>query len=619
MQPRDSHQAARLAPAATVRLRRLSATRTLTCFGLLSIAILAGPGQLTAQFQDAKLPPKGVLWFDLTASLDNWDQQFAKDSPGTADGEREPLFGDFDGAIVNRLFPGAAPLIEDFNTDAAALGFDPVGPEDFSMGALDFGTINAQKRRLEVGLEFGLLDRLSLEARLPLALSDVEPFFAFDSASASVLGAASGVPSDYFGQFRGAVTALDALIAGGTLSPADIAIATGLRDGAFSFVDALERRATERLLIPTGLSPAGMQMAMHLESLISGFDGFGVTLPPLALPEVATSADMAAFFTDLPLGGTVPGVSRRGLAPIEFEVGARFGIIDQISGPVREAPPDTRPAAVQPLDPADPEEGGDPAAQGVDPVPEASEEPVREVAGSPLFRLRTSVGARVRLPIGSPSGPPFEDATDFMGIAAGDGQMDLEFALYQDVALGGRFMLAASARYGLQLADQVTLRIRPPDRPFAFEATQALVERDLGDYLLVRLAPRYRLSGALSIGFEYEMWHKQSDRYVFGPLVPFVEDASALEIESEQRRNRMGFTLMYEPGLARKRPDPRAVSTDAASDAERLEAERREEARGRRDGWRFAFTVRPAVSGSGGQTPAALLVAATMRIPMRFF
>jgi len=341
----------------------------------------------------------------------------------------------------------------------------------------------------------------------------------------------------------------------------------------------------ERSLIPSGLSPAGMQMALHLESLVTGFDGFGVALPPLLLPEVATSADMALFFTDPPVGGAVPGVSRRGLAPVEFEVGARFGILDQISGPVAA--------------------GGEPEAP--------------EAAAPSFLRLRTTVGARVRMPIGDPSLPPFGDVTDFIGIPAGDGQMDVEFALYQDVALGSRFMLAASARYGLQLADELTLRIRSPDRPYAFAGTQALVQRDLGDYLLLRFAPRYRISGGLSVGYEYELWRKGSDRYGFGPTIPGVDDASSLEIETEQRRTRMGFTLMYEPGQARVRPDRRGASADAADEAERLAADRRAEARGRRDGWRFAFTLRPAVSGSGGQTPASMLVAVTMRIPMRIF
>ncbi len=599
MQPGDFHHEPSTAAPATARPRRVARTRRIPGIGfpriaLLAVPLLAMPAHLTAQFQDAKLPPKGVLWFDVSGSLNNWDQQFAKNSAGVADGKKEPLFADFDGSIVNRLFPGAPPLIEDFNADAAALGFDPVGPEGFSMGALEFGTINAQTRRLELGFEFGFLERVSLEARVPFALADLEPFFAFDSTSATLLAAAAAVPSDYFAQFRGAVTSLDALIAGGTLSPADIAIAAGLRAGAIAFVDALERRALEQSLIPSGLSPAGMQMVGHLESLITGFDGFGVALPPLLLPEVATSADMALFFTDPLLAGTVPEASRRGLAPTEFEVGARFGILDQISGPVAAA---DEPVALE---------------------AEGDSEPA-ERATPRFLRLRTTIGARVRMPIGEPSLPPFGDVTDFMGIPAGDGQMDVEFALYQDVALGPRFMLIASARYGLQLADQVTLRIRTPDHPFAFQGTQALVERDLGDYLLLRFAPRYRISGGLSVGYEYEMWRKGSDRYGFGPTLPGVDDASALEIETEERRTRMGFTLMYEPGQARVRPDRRAASTDATEEAERLAARQRAEARGRRDGWRFAFTVRPAVSGSGGQTPASMLVAATMRIPMRIF
>ncbi len=638
MQPRSSRSDIRLrrfgrlprpplvrpAPPGRRALRAALAT-------LAILAALTWPNGLTGQFRDARLPRMGELWFDLTGSLLNWDSQFAKDSPGPdiADGDREPLFQDFDGPLADRLFPGATSLIEGLNTDAAALGFDPVTPAEFSMGSLEFGTINTQRRRLELGFELGFLDRVSLEARVPLSFAEVEPSFAFDSASATVLSAATAIPTDFFTTFRTAVAALDGLIAGGTLAPGDISTAIGLRNGATAFADALERRIMELLLIPTGLSTAGMQMTSFVDSLVAGFELFDVTLPALPLPELATTADLGRFFTDAPLSGQVPGASERGWALGEIEFGARFGILDQITrprtsdSPTRTEPLDEPPAGLPAEPPKEPREENLPVqGAGAEPPEEGELTPQVEAAPASdarFLRLRTSVGAKVRLPSGSPSLPPYEDASDFIGIPIGGGQMDVELAIYQDIALGERFFLSVAALYGLQLADELTLRIRPPDRPYAFEGTQALVRRDLGDYLQVRLAPQFQLSGGLWFGLEYGLWRKAVDRYEFGPTLPGVEDASALEIESEQRRTRFGFTVLFEPGEATRRPETRSRPSAAEADPEAVRAERLEHAERRVSTWRFAITARRAASGSGGQTPASFLVAVTMQAPIKIF
>jgi hypothetical protein len=606
------------------------------------LAVLALPAGAAAQFRDARLPPKGELWFDLTGSLLNWDSQFALDSPDSelGDGAREPLFRDFDGPIADRLFPGATSLIDGLNADADALGFDPVAPEGFSMGNLEFGTINAQRRRLEFGFELGFLDRISLEARVPLASAEVEPWFAFDSASATMLPAANAIPTGFFTGFRTAVADLDGLIAAGTLSPGDMAIAVGLRDGATVFVDALERRVMELLLIPTGLSPAGMQMISHVDSLVAGFGLFDVTLPALPLPEVAAAADMTRLFTDPPLSGMVPGPSDRAWALGEIELGARFGILDQIThtltleapSPAAEPPVETptEPPLETPTEPPaqDPAaEAGEPEQPGEEPAPEPAQEPVIDTSPASdvsFLRLRTTVGAKVRLPAGSPNALPYENPSDFIGIPIGDGQMDVEVALYQDIAFGKRLLFSVAAQYGLQLADELTLRIRPPDRPFTFEGTQALVQRDLGDYVQVRLAPRFQLSGGMWLGFEYGVWHKGVDRYEFGPTLPGIEDATSLEIESEQRRNRWGITFLFEPGQGARRPEtpPRRESAgDAVAEGgpETAGREAVQRPQRRTSGWRFAITLQRAASGSGGQTPASSLVAVTVRAPIRIF
>lgn len=615
---------------------------------VVGVLLPAVPARAAGQFRDARLPAKGELWFDITGSLLNWDSQFAEDSPDReiGNGAREPLFRDFDGPLLDRLFPGIS-LIDGLNADAGALGFEPIAAGDVSVGGLEFGTINAQRRRLELGFELGFLDRVSLEARVPLAYAEVEPWFAFDSASATLLPAVSAIPSAYITSFRAAVTSLDGLIAGGTLSSGDMAIAVGLRDGATAFADALERRVMEMLYIPTGLSPAGMQMISRVDSLVAGFGLFDVTLPELPLPEMATAEDMRRLFTDPPLSGMVPGPVERGPALGEIELGARIGILDQITHTLALDPPDPR--SESPTESGAGEPGQPGAGRPIQPGAGQLAQPVAEPVGLPtdslakerrvragespgdtsrtsdvdFIRFRTTIGGKVRLPSGSPNSIPYEDPSDFIGIPIGDGQMDVEIALYQDIAFGRRLLLSTTALYGLQLADELTLRIRPPDRPFAFEGTQALVRRDLGDYIGLRLAPRFQLSGGMWVGLEYGLWHKQVDRYEFGPTLPGVEDATPLEIESEQHRARLGLTFLFEPGLGARRPETPARSRAGGGEAGGEGEARGEEAvrpgRRRTSGWRFAITLQRAVSGSGGQTPASSLVAVTLRAPIRIF
>ncbi|MGH7541814.1 MAG: hypothetical protein ACRELC_12520, partial [Gemmatimonadota bacterium] len=301
---------------------------------LVILLIALRPAFAACQFQDARQPIPGHLWFEITPVLTNWSEQFAASSliPGVADGDREPLFRDYDGPIASRLFPGPQAMVDGLNTDAAALGFAPLVPGEFSLGDFDFGTINAQRRNVQLGFELGVLGRVSVEARAPLVFTEVEPALRYDSTAATMFAASTvfTVGSSFFTELGGALSDLQALIDGGTLDPTQLAAAIALRDGAAAFLAALEARTLAASPIPTAPSRAGTEMLAHYDALSTGFAGFGVPLPAFSLPDVATSADLAVFFGD-PVRGMIPGLSERGWGVGAMELGIRLGLFDGIS------------------------------------------------------------------------------------------------------------------------------------------------------------------------------------------------------------------------------------------------------------------------------------------------
>ena len=323
----------------------------------------------------------------------------------------------------------------------------------------------------------------------------------------------------------------------------------------------------ENQIVPVGTSDAGMQMTGHYQSLADGYSSFGLSLPGFELPGVATSGDLEGFFTAAPVAGVTPGTAERGWAVGEIELGIRFRLFDTFA-------PWTPGSAEGPSTPGDtgslPPDGGGSAGRAV--------------------RLRTTVGVRARIPVRTGTGPPLDDPADFLDLPIADGQPDLELGLYQDVAVGGFLYLALQARYGLQLSDERTLRIHSPDRRYAMVANEARLERNLGDYLWIRLSPQYRLTEVLSLGVEYTFWHKGSDRYRIA--AGSALEPVTLELQTEQTRHRLGIGAFFRMGDARDR-----------------------ETRP----WTFGFIYQTAIAGSGGRTPAAQLVTLTLRVPIGIF
>lgn len=521
---------------------------------LAAAVFLASPADAqTARghFRDARLPSPGEAWLEIAPAVESWNAQYALDSPSDsiADGSEEPLSADVDGPIADRLSPGASPFVAGLRQDAAALGYDSLPGGEFSLGGLDVDRLQAERQVAPVSLEVGVLDRLALRVTVPLVKTTTEAFFRFDSAAANFapFSAAVSEPDAFVSAWSSARQSLETRIEEGELGDEERERARSLLQSSGAFLDAFRRRAEAGLLFPLGGGGPGAALLSHVDSLGAAFGEFGVDAPTLQLAQTATTASLQSFFT----GGLMEADSLRGRDrgwTVEgAELGVRVGLLDTF-----------RPAA--------------------------------DTTGSGL-QLRTTVGAAVRLPRGSPGEAPFVTPASFLDVPVSEAQTDVELSLFQDLRLGP-LLVAARGRYGRQLADELELRVHSPDRPFAVPATAATVERDLGDYVEVHLSPRLVMNRSIAIGAEYAYWRKEADRYTLlsaadgdGPA-----DAAPLAVESTERRHRLGVGVHY-----------RAAGEDTSPRARPVE---------------LSFLYQAPVAGSGGQTPVSHVASFRVRVPV---
>lgn len=174
----------------------------------------------------------------------------------------------------------------------------------------------------------------------------------------------------------------------------------------------------------------------------------------------------------------------------------------------------------------------------------------RRAAGAPppTAGLRLAVAALYRLPTAQLDLPD-----DFADVGTGDGQPDLELRGFLDVLAGPRFWASAVARYGMQMADEPTLRITDaPGLPFPALFRQQQVERDLGEFVEFEVAPRWVPNETFAISANYRYRSKATDTYggfqasATGPggiAVPL--DAATIGISTAEHEHRVGMGITF--------------------------------------------------------------------------
>jgi hypothetical protein len=113
--------------------------------------------------------------------------------------------------------------------------------------------------------------------------------------------------------------------------------------------------------------------------------------------------------------------------------------------------------------------------------------------------LRTSVGARLRLPTGR------SDARTFGEIPPTNGHFGAGVDVLNDVFLSNRWYVNASASLDVLLPADVQRLAFSVDRPFPADTALRTVRRAPGPRLAVSITPRWRLTDEMSFSAEYAM------------------------------------------------------------------------------------------------------------------
>jgi hypothetical protein len=326
-------------------------------------------------------------------------------------------------------------------------------------------------------------------------------------------------------QFASAVEALEALIAA-CADPANpdprcpqarAPEAQELASGAAEFAEGLGNVYSQTIspFVPLANSAADTAIRARIMSFAQSFAGYDITDITSTGPAGATIAgyaDMLRILTDSAFGLRAQPLATRTRTTVgDIEVGAKLQLVNTVR---------------------------------------------RDTLQRYASGVRAAVGAVFRLGTGRA-----DDPDDFADIPSGDGQNDVEVRTYWDFLLGSHVALGVVGRYVWQLPDREIARITGPHQPFAAYWRRQEVERDLGDIIDAEVTPRIALGDFFSLIAQYRVRRKAEDRHTGRFNVtnelgePVALDASILDLETEQREDRVSIGLGYSTlaSVARRR------------------------------------------------------------------
>lgn len=527
--------------------------RFLRAIPIVLMPVLVGTTTLSAQHgAEATLVPKGLIRFEFAPHYTNFDQRFSFGTPGLTENSAEPIGTDFTSDSTGpNIFPALLPSEEAI---AALLGDDT-----YRMNLGAFSTIrDADIRNFSFSLSLGLLDRVTLSARLPIVTHRMQVAFVFDSTEANVgwNQAIAAVGSEdnanmtaaLIAQLTTAILELENLIAGGSFgcpsgpscapAQATLSRAITLRDQLGVLTGLQAPTGTLSSVAPLQSSAEGQAILAEIAAVSAELQALGTTTVTAGLPlptDPLSTDDVNRLLTDEELGYSG--------APLSFIRGTGFG----------DAEISVRIGAIQ----------------------------------SPA--LRAVLSGTVRLPTSK-----LDLTENFLDLGTGDAQMDVIGGL-EIVWQPGAAGLAVGGQYTLQLSDTPTRRIGPPSNPILPLSTQTTVTRDLGDIIHVFAYPTLRLSPTFTAYASVSYFKKQADAYS-NPADGNAESlfpVSSLAEESQMEALSFGGGLTYR-------------TTPQFTPGERLPIE-------------AGVSYQSAFMGSGGLTPKANEVRLFMRLFYNLF
>jgi hypothetical protein len=510
----------------------------------LIVACLAAPGSLAAQAEFATPVPRGVLRVNFTPVWLQYDHFFGYHTPGYPDGAAVPLALDFNAESLGVASLPFLGTYQDQLQKATGLG-------TFSLNLGRVVTqLNASIRTLPIGLEYGLSRWLSIGVTVPIVHSRVDVNFVVDSAAAK-RGNVGWNPgfldpttiAHFRGQMDSALAALQQLAASGP--PA-------LRAQAQADLALLRtfRALADTPFLPRDTTAAGDSIRTRLASAEAGYGQLaaqyadsGITLPPLtdtlALANAAlTRADLERLFSDstLPVAADTLGtIVKTGIGDI------------------------TAHATLQLADGA---------------------------------HYRGQLVVTTRFPTGAaPS------ANTFLDLGTGTHQFGVEVALANDLLLGSHFLIHGVARVGGARADQIPMRVTPPDLPLAPLAQLATIKRTPASYVGLELAPTWQMDDAFSVRVDYSYFNQGATRHSYVDPADSARvglPASVLDEGTGARLTRIGGGVTFST-LSRYEAGHASLP------------------------YSLTVTYDNTVSGRGGRVPQASLFRIQLRVYIRLF
>jgi len=423
--------------------------------GIAAGALVAGP--LAAQTEFAVPLAPGALRIDFTPLWSSWDHRWQPGAPGLV-----PITADFTAdSLGTANLPFLSHLQDTIRTASGIGGF-----------LLNLGhplvALNASVRTLPLGIELGISRRLALGVTVPLVRSRVDASFNLDTALAR-RGNVGWNPafitpsrdSAFQAQMTAALAALQALATSG---PA------GLRAQAQAAIASLAPflALSRQPLLPRDSTVAAESILVRLAQadtayaqLAAAYQAQGGSLPALgaglALPDTAlVRDDVERLYSDPALG----------VAADTFGTVVKTGIGDVTAHLTYQL------------------------AQG--------------------SRYRGQIVLTARFPTGqAPS------ATSFLDLGTGTHQLGFEGALASDFILGEHFLIHAVGRAGGAAADQILMRVTPPEFPIAPISQQAMIRRTPAPYYAADLAPTWMMDDAFSVRVDYSFFSQGPTKHSY--------------------------------------------------------------------------------------------------------
>lgn len=475
--------------------------RPLILRSIATAAIVCLPARrLTAQaVERTDTPRRGALRVTFDPRITTWEQVFTPEG-------RQPVGAAFAGDSLTQWQPALALAQQTVRAATGLAGY--VARLGGSLLA-----IRSERRVTPIGFEYGMTNRLSLGATIPIVRVEVREGFREKPEGANV-GALSD-PSGYATFFTSLSTALtqlnDSIRAGAYGCPSSplCARAQALYSQGQTLASALASAVngnpdTTAMFLPTAGSDAGRSLSAIVSGLsraladtfnIAAFSSGSFPLPEVPVPGSAAAGILDARLSALglaPFGGSTPRHLRYFTG--DAEVAAKYRLFNADA-------------------------------------------------------YAAAVALVVRLPTGHQDSP--NDAFD---LSTGDHQTDVEGRFTGELTVWRRLWLNVAVRGGRQLPGERERRIGPVDQPFLPTTTLARLRWDPGDYVSVDVAPLYRFSRLFAAGVTFGYFAQQQDRYAFlspqdsldvvgrtgGPIAPAV-----LEAGTGIRLTRLGVAATF--------------------------------------------------------------------------